>query len=180
MGTVRTWDFVEEFYPNYHGSDEIAENDVLQRIVDNEIEGDSEREFRNIGEELGFDCSVIDIEKMSEEDVKQIQYEAGERLKLSNEKVYERSIEMYLLDKDELLLNTDLKVLEEIVFVKKYGRTESELGMLLRLGGVVSVNNQKDVDLANRNGCTWSSKYKRWFVQGSFSDQELIILKNIL
>jgi len=32
------WDFVAKFYPDYHGSDEIAHNDDLAKLVDRENE----------------------------------------------------------------------------------------------------------------------------------------------
>lgn len=37
-----TWDFVEEYYPNYHSCNMIAESDDLIKIMDGEYEeGDS-------------------------------------------------------------------------------------------------------------------------------------------
>lgn len=37
-GTVTLWEFVEMYYPNYSGSDEIALNDDMQKILDGQYE----------------------------------------------------------------------------------------------------------------------------------------------
>ena len=179
MSTIRVWDFVEEYYPKYYSSDEIAENDSLQKIVDGEIEDSAESLFKDIADQLGIEIQT-DIEDMDEGQYDEIVLEAKTRLMYSNSSIYELSIERYMEQKDELLLNMDLSVLEEIVFVKKYGKTESELGMLLRMGGIVSVNNTKDLTLAQNNSFGWSEKYKRWFDRLNTTNSEVHILNKIL
>ncbi len=42
MNLKTPWDFVEKYFPNYYGSDEIAYNNDLQKLIDEEYEeGDS-------------------------------------------------------------------------------------------------------------------------------------------
>src|SRR5690606_34748981 len=84
------WEFVEKYYPNYSGCSEIAENNDLQCIVDNEVEADScaEELYNDIKEELeNLYGSVEDF---------QVIEEAQKRLYKSNAYVYERAIEGYL------------------------------------------------------------------------------------
>lgn len=38
LANKTAWDFVEENYPNYHTSQEIAENDDLHKLVNGEFE----------------------------------------------------------------------------------------------------------------------------------------------
>jgi len=51
-----TWDFIEKYYPNYHGCSEIAYNNDLQKIMDGEIEGNAESIFE---EEFKGDLCAI-------------------------------------------------------------------------------------------------------------------------
>lgn len=41
------WDFVQKYYPNYHKSDAIAENDDLHKICDGEINGYAEQMYND-------------------------------------------------------------------------------------------------------------------------------------
>lgn len=45
------WDFVEKYYPDYYRSDEIALADNLQKLLDEEVNGDAEellkKEYNN-------------------------------------------------------------------------------------------------------------------------------------
>lgn len=46
------WDFVERYYPDYSRCGDIAENDDLQKIVDGEINGEAEKIYNEIAEDL--------------------------------------------------------------------------------------------------------------------------------
>ena len=77
------WEFVEKYYPKYTSSDEIAYNNDLQKIVDNEINGCA----KDLYEEM------INVEGILEEDVVTI---AQQRLNESNASIYEEAIENFL------------------------------------------------------------------------------------
>lgn len=82
------WDFVVQHYPKYSSSDEIAENNDLQMIVDGEWDDDEEsaanRLFWSIAEEIG------------EADENIVKGEAQKRLDESNAYIYEKAIEAYI------------------------------------------------------------------------------------
>ena len=79
------WDFVQEHYENYHGCDEIAENDDLYKIVNNEeIEEDSAafRLFEEFTSKAGTEEGAMIL--------------AEQALHESNANVFQRAIEDFL------------------------------------------------------------------------------------
>lgn len=89
------WDFVEKYYPNYSTCDEIAYNDDLQKIVDEEYEEGSEAEgiLDSITDEItGTHPAFYSQEYINE----LIDQEVLRRLKESTCEIYERAIEGYI------------------------------------------------------------------------------------
>lgn len=76
------WDFVENYYPNYSSSDEIAYNNDLQKIIDGEINGYAEDLYNDMLNEGIFEEDIITI--------------AQQRLDKSNAEIYADAIQNYL------------------------------------------------------------------------------------
>lgn len=77
---INVWDFVEKFYPGYSNSDEIAQNDDLHKLVDNEFE-DDDSAHRLLIEDYGYDIKNPQIK---------IDCDASDR------DIFEKSIEKFL------------------------------------------------------------------------------------
>tara|TARA_R110002020_G_scaffold154637_1_gene334695 strand:- start:2363 stop:2635 length:273 start_codon:yes stop_codon:yes gene_type:complete len=81
-----TWSFIEEYYPNYTSSPEIALSDDLNKIICNEWEkGDASHTLiREIGLELNTNL------------LSAIRLEASKRSRSYDLKIYHKAIQNYL------------------------------------------------------------------------------------
>jgi len=111
------WEFVEAYYPNYSSSDEIAENNDLSVIIDDEIEPDScaEKLYNSIHIEAlrNYNGGSLEIINQNIKDI------AQNRLNESNAYIFEKAIEGYIEQQNELRFNTILEtakaeILEDI------------------------------------------------------------------
>lgn len=91
-----SWDFVEEYYPNYSGCSEIARNNDLEVIVNNEVEDDScaAQQYNELALYLG--CSSFERREAGSEEDLLVHREAEKLLNESLAIVYQRAIEGYL------------------------------------------------------------------------------------
>jgi len=80
MKIKSVWDFVEAFYPNYYSSDEIARNDDLQKLSDEEHQD-------------GDDADKL-LDKEYEGDINNGWIEID--LTESNAKIFKKAIEGYI------------------------------------------------------------------------------------
>ena len=94
MKTLKTvWDFVEQYYPNYSSSDEIAHNGDYHKILDGEINGCTEDLYNEIKEEkaehFGYTLDEKELESEVKKDVQQL-YDS------SIATIYEESIKAFI------------------------------------------------------------------------------------
>lgn len=88
-----TWDFVEKYYHKYQSSNEISENDDLQKIVDGEIDGQAEIMYnKELEEQRIFFGGTLDENQLHEETIKIFQARKNE----SDAYIFEQAIEGYL------------------------------------------------------------------------------------
>lgn len=94
MEIKTAWDFVVEHYPKYYSSNEIAENDSFQKIIDGEIDGQAEIMYNKQMSETKILYAGILEQEFFEREVQ------NHFIALKNEsdaKIYERAIEEYIL-----------------------------------------------------------------------------------
>jgi len=93
-----TWDFVEKYYPNYTGSDEITENDDLHKIINSEIEGNAEIIYNEVKDELkdlfGYEPEPYQILDL-----------VGNRFYVSQSNIFKKAIEGYIESENEEVCN---------------------------------------------------------------------------
>jgi hypothetical protein len=97
MKIESTWDFVEKYYPNYGTCDEIAYNDDLVKILEEEVEGYAE----TLNKELEDSIQEMAKERfdffLNEEDLRlEVIKEVTLLLEQSYKDIYERAIEGYI------------------------------------------------------------------------------------
>jgi len=86
MKDIKTpWDFVEKYYPNYYGSDEIAYNDDLSKLLDEEHEDG--------------DCASELLKREYNNDLNNGQIQEDYNKSMSE--IYERAIEGYLKEQEK-------------------------------------------------------------------------------
>src|SRR4051794_22686277 len=102
------WEFVEAYYPNYSSSDEIAENDDLQKVVDGQLE-EGEEAFNiyneietELTENMGFSPEEFQIVEV-----------AQKRLYESNASVFEKAIEGYIESQKLISVESAKQVLKD-------------------------------------------------------------------
>lgn len=89
------WDFVQKYYPNYYHCDEIAHNDDLTKIIDDEINGEAEVIYNEIAEDLKGIFPYHNPDEREEYRV-MIKKEAQRRLNESYVAIYEAAIEGFI------------------------------------------------------------------------------------
>lgn len=91
MCTEKTeWDFIEEYLPNYHSSQEVSDNDLFLKILEDEIEEGSsaEKVLNTITEETKVEFPLFNDAEISA----QVQIEVHNRLNRSLVNLYEEAI----------------------------------------------------------------------------------------
>jgi len=90
---LTTWDFVENYYPNYDSSDEIAENEDLTKIINGQLDGYAEEMYEEAKQlHYGLSNGMLTEQEVHQRVIDEFQIQ----LDKSNASIYKQAIDEYI------------------------------------------------------------------------------------